>query len=169
MMQKVNKISALILEFTAYSFIGWAYETILTSAVWGRFAERGWLHLPICPIYGFCALALLPVLRKIKNPFLIFLAGAAVTTAAELAASYVVWDLAGSRLWDYDSWAFNFEGRIALGSSVIFGVLCVLLMKVLHPAAKYLADKVGGRVLNISTAVTLAAILADAAATLAGL
>ncbi|MCM1329469.1 MAG: putative ABC transporter permease [Ruminococcus sp.] len=169
MMLKVNKISALILEFAAYSFIGWAYETILTSAVWGRFAERGWLHLPICPIYGFCALALLLILRKIKNPFLIFLAGTAVTTAAELAASYVVWDLAGSRLWDYDNWAFNFEGRIALGSSVIFGVLCVLLMKVLHPAAKYLADKVGGRVLNISAAVTLAAILADTAATLAGL
>lgn len=169
MTKKCEKLSALILEFTAYSFIGWAYETILTSAVWGRFAQRGWLHLPICPIYGFCALALLLILRKIKNPFLIFLAGTAVTTAAELAASYVVWDFADSRLWDYDNWAFNFEGRIALGSSVIFGVLCVLLMKVLHPAAAYLADKVGGRVLNISAAITLAAILADAAATLAGL
>lgn len=169
MSKKFDKLSALVLEFTVYSFIGWAYETILTSAVWGRFAERGWLHLPICPIYGFCALALLLILRRIKNPFLIFLAGTAVTTAAELAASYVVWDFADSRLWDYDNWAFNFQGRIALGSSLIFGVLCVLLIKVLHPAAEYLMDKIGGRALKITAAITLAIILADTAATLAGL
>lgn len=169
MSKKCDKLSASVLEFTAYSFIGWAYETILTSAVWGRFAERGWLHLPICPIYGFCALALLLILRRIKNPFLIFLAGTAVTTAAELAASYVVWDLADSRLWDYDNWAFNFQGRIALGSSLIFGVLCVLLIKVLHPAAEYFSDRVGGRALKITAAITLTVILADTAATLAGL
>lgn len=169
MTKKFDKLSALILEFTAYSFIGWAYETVLTSAVWGRFAERGWLHLPICPIYGFCALALLLILRKIKNPLLIFLAGTAVTTAAELAASYVLDLFIDDPLWDYDNWAFNFQGRIALGSSLIFGVLCVLLVKVLHPAAEYLADKVGGRALNITAAITIAIILADTAATLAGL
>ena len=168
MTKKFDKLSALILEFTAYSFIGWAYETVLTSAVWGRYAERGWLHLPICPIYGFCALALLLILRKIKNPFLIFLAGTAVTTAAELAASYVLDLFIDDPLWDYDNWAFNFQGRIALGS-IIFGVLCVLLMKVLHPSAAYLADKVGGRALKITAAITLAVILTDTAATLAGL
>lgn len=162
-----------MLEFTAYSFIGWLYETILTSAVWGRFAERGWLHLPICPIYGFCAMALLLIFRRMKNPALIFVVGTAVTTAAELAASYIVWELADSRLWDYDNWAFNFQGRIALGSSLIFGVFCLLLAKVLHPAAEYLFDKASGRigskVLKITAAITLLAILADTAAVLAGL
>lgn len=170
-MRKVDmkKLSALVLEFTAYSFIGWLYETILTSAVWGRFAERGWLHLPICPIYGFCAMALLLIFRRIKNPALIFVVGTAVTTAAELAASYIVWELADSRLWDYDNWAFNFQGRIALGSSLIFGVLCVLLIKVLHPFAEYLTNKISGRILKIAAAITLAIIFADAAAVLAGL
>ncbi|MBD5144358.1 MAG: putative ABC transporter permease [Ruminococcus sp.] len=164
-----KKLSALVLEFTVYSFIGWAYETILTSAVWGRFADRGWLHLPICPIYGFCAMALLLIFRRMKNPVLIFAVGTIVTTAAELAASYVVWDFADSRLWDYDNWAFNFQGRIALGSSMIFGVLCLLLAKVLHPAAEYLADKVSGRALKITAAIILAVILADTVAVLAGL
>lgn len=166
---KTEKLSALVLEFTAYSFIGWLYETILTSAVWGRFAERGWLHLPICPIYGFCAMALLLIFRKIKSPALIFVVGTAVTTAAELAASYIVWELAGSRLWDYDNWAFNFQGRIALGSSLIFGVLCLLLAKVLHPAAEYLFDKASGRILKVAAAITLLAIFADTVAVLAGL
>ena len=160
-----KKLSALVLEFTAYSFIGWLYETILTSAVWGRFADRGWLHLPICPIYGFCAMALLLIFRRMKNPLLIFAAGTAVTTAAELAASYVVWDFADSRLWDYDNWAFNFQGRIALGSSLIFGVLCLLLAKILHPAAEYFSDKVSGRAIKITAAITLSVILADTAYT----
>ena len=164
-----KKLSALVLEFTAYSFIGWAYETILTSAVWGRFADRGWLHLPICPIYGFCAMALLLIFRRMKSPLLIFAVGTAVTTAAELAASYVLDLFIDDPLWDYDNWAFNFQGRIALGSSLIFGLLCLLLAKVLHPAAEYLADKVSGRAVRITAAIILAVILADTAAVLAGL
>lgn len=169
----MKKMSALVLEFTAYSFIGWLYETILTSAVWGRFADRGWLHLPICPIYGFCAMALLLIFRRMKSTVLIFAVGTAVTTAAELAASYVLDLFIDAPLWDYNNWAFNFQGRIALGSSLTFGVLCVLLVKVLHPAAEYLADKASGRlgskVLKITAAITLAVILADTAAVLAGL
>lgn len=168
MTQRVDtkKLSAWILEFTAYSFIGWAYETILTSAVWGRFADRGWLHLPICPIYGFCAMVLLLILRRIKNPALIFVVGTIVTTAAELAASYVLDLFIDDPLWDYNNWAFNFQGRIALGSSLIFGVLCVLLIKVLHPAAEYLTDKISGRVLKITATITLAIIFADTVYTL---
>lgn len=166
-MQRVDtkKLSALVLEFTVYSFIGWLYETILTSAVWGRFAERGWLHLPICPIYGFCAMAMLLIFRKIKNPVLIFAVGTIITTAAELAASYILERFTDEQLWDYDSWAFNFQGRIALGSSLIFGVLCLLLAKVLHPAAEYLSNKVGGRAIKITAAITLSVILADTAYT----
>lgn len=170
-MQRVDtkKLSAWVLEFTVYSFIGWLYETILTSAVWGRFAERGWLHLPICPIYGFCAMAILLIFRRIKSSPLVFVVGTIVTTAAELAASYILERFTGERLWDYDSWAFNFQGRIALGSSLIFGVLCLLLAKVLHPAAEYFSNKVSGRAIKITAAITLAVILADTAAVLVGL
>lgn len=175
MMRKADtkKLSALVLEFTVYSFIGWLYETILTSAVWGRFADRGWLHLPICPIYGFCAMALLLIFRRMKSTVLIFAVGTAVTTAAELAASYVLDLFIDDSLWDYDNWAFNFQGRIALGSSLIFGVLCVLLVKVLHPAAEYFSNKasgrLGSRVLKITATIILAAIFADTVVTLIGL
>lgn len=175
MTQKVNieKLSVWVLEFTAYSFIGWLYETILTSAVWGRFADRGWLHLPICPIYGFCAMVLVLTLGKLKSVPLIFVLGTFIATAAELAASYMLDLFIDDSLWDYDSWAFNFQGRIALGSSLIFGVLCVLLIKVLHPSAEYLvsrfADKLGGRVLKIAAVITIAIIFAETVFVIAGL
>lgn len=167
--EKNKKLSAAILEFVLYSFIGWTYETVITSISWGRFADRGWLHLPICPIYGFCAFFLLLLLGRLKGVLPIFLAGTAVTTAAELAASYLLEIFTDERLWDYYDWKFNFDGRVSLFSSLIFGVMCVLLIKVLHPAAVRITEKISGRAVIVTAAVMLAAILADIAATLAGL
>lgn len=165
---QTDKAAALIIEFTIYSFIGWLYETILTSVAWGSFADRGVLHLPLCPIYGFCALALLLIFHKLENIPLIFILGTILTTAAELAASYILERFTTESLWSYSHWKFNFQGRIALGSSLIFGVLCVILIKLLHPAAEHLTGKVSGKALKITAAVLLIAILADTLAVIAG-
>ncbi len=157
----IEKISALAIEFVFYSFIGWLYETILTTAVWGHFADRGMLHLPICPIYGFCALILIFIFSKLKNVPLIFILGTLLTTAAELLASYVLEFFTDKRLWDYDNWHFNFQGRIALGSSLIFGTLCVILIKLLHPFAVKICEKIRGKVLEIIAFVLLFLIIGD--------
>ena len=169
MKTKTEQAAALVIEFTVYSFIGWLYETILTSVSWGRFADRGVLHLPLCPIYGFCALALLLIFHRLKSVPLIFILGTLLTTAAEYAASCILERFTAESLWDYSHWRFNFQGRIALGSSLVFGVLCVLLIKLLHPAAKYLFDRMSGRTLKITAAVILAAVLTDALTVAVGL
>ncbi len=161
MKQRIDWLSAAFIEFVFYSFIGWTYETILTSIVWGRFAERGWLHLPLCPIYGFCGLAILLVLHRVKSVPLIFIFGTLLTTAAELAASYILELFLDKPLWDYNSWVLNFDGRIALGSSLIFGVLCVLLVKVFHPAARLVTDKMSSKAKRVAAAVMLGAIAVD--------
>ncbi len=166
---KIEKLSAVILEFVLYGFIGWTYETVITSISWGHFADRGWLHLPICPIYGFCAFFLLLILGRLKSIPLIFLAGTAVTTAAELAASYLLELFIDERLWDYYDWKFNFDGRVSLFSSLIFGAMCVLLIKVLHPAAIRITGKMSVPAVIVTAAVMLAAILMDIVATLEGL
>lgn len=155
-----------MIEFAFYGFIGWVYETVLTSAVWGFFAERGVLHLPILPIYGFCALLLILILGRLKNVPVIFLVGTVAITAAELAASYILDLFTDQPLWDYFSWPLNFEGRISLFSSLIFGVLCVLLIKLLHPFMEWFAEKIGGKALKIMGFILLTAIIADLAAVL---
>lgn len=159
----VEKISALVIEFVLYSFIGWVYETVLTSVVFGYFVDRGMLHLPICPIYGFCALALLLIFHKVKSVPVIFVLGTVLTTVAELAASYVLEWFTDERLWNYADWKFNFQGRIALGSSLIFGVLCVILIKLLHPAAVHILSKISGRKIKIAVVIVIVAIIADLA------
>lgn len=162
----MKKISALIIEFVLYSFIGWVYETVLTSIAWGRFADRGLLHLPICPIYGFCAMILLLIFHRIKSAPVVFVLGTVLTTAAELAASYILERFIDEPLWDYSHWALNFQGRISLGSSLIFGVLCVILIKLLHPAAVHIMDRISGRKIKIAAVISIAVIFADLAAVL---
>lgn len=161
---KAELFSGVIFEFFFYGLIGWLYETILTSAVWGRFAERGTLHLPILPIYGFCALFLLFTLKKTENGAAVFLLGCSVTTAAELAASYLLPFFIEEQLWSYAEWPLNFEGRISLFSSLIFGVLCMLLKKVFHPLCVRITGKMSKRTLLITAGILLAVFFADLAA-----
>jgi uncharacterized membrane protein len=80
----------------------------------GTFRRHG------CPIYGFCTMALVLILGKLNSVPLTFVLGTFITTAAELAAPYML-DLFIDHIWDCDVWAFSFQGRIALGSSLIFG------------------------------------------------
>ena len=55
-----KKICTYIIEFTLCGICGWIYETALTSYLWGEFAERGFLHIPVLPIYGVFAFILIP-------------------------------------------------------------------------------------------------------------
>ncbi len=159
--KKSDRLAVLVIEFVIYSFIGWGYETILTSAVWGKFAERGFLRLPLCPIYGFCSIFLLLIFGRMKNILLMFVLGMAVITTLELAASYFLELFTEEKLWDYYSWKFNFDGRIALGSSLIFGAMCVFLVRVLRPSIRKLTDKISGKKLKITAATMMAVILTD--------
>lgn len=128
-----------MLFITVCGCIGWVYETIFTSILWGHFCgffARGLLHVPVCPIYGFFALLLLaifrtPLFRKLsgwKKAAAAFLTGTAVCTLCELLASYGMEAILGEFLWSYDGWPLNFQGRISLFSSLLFGALTLVLV-----------------------------------------
>ncbi|MGN0585747.1 MAG: hypothetical protein ACI4JF_00555, partial [Oscillospiraceae bacterium] len=97
----------------------------------------------------------------IKSIPLLFFFGGGIITALELAASYILEYFVPYRLWDYSDWVLNFDGRISLFSSIIFGILCVLLVRVLHPAAEKIYQKLKPRTVIISAAICLIFILAD--------
>ena len=139
------RLCHLVFVFMVSSFCGWLYETIYTSIQWEEFAERGFLQLPLCPIYGFGAVVLLGLFGRIKNVLAIFVAGTLVTTVIELVASYILEYVFHMELWTYRHWEYNFQGRIALGSSILFGVLTVLLIKVIDPIVCYFLKNMDGR------------------------
>ena len=126
----VKKIAAYVKEFTIYSFLGWTYETVCESIFAGRFVlNEGFLrHLPVCPIYGVGSFIALAVMYRIGNlnKLKVFIGGTIITTVVEYIAAIILESLLHKRLWDYTPWIFDFQGRVSLISSLIFGLGCVV-------------------------------------------
>ncbi len=57
-------LSQYFLWLITYSFLGWAYESAICSIDEHRLVNRGFLNGPICPVYGFGALASIFVLDQ---------------------------------------------------------------------------------------------------------
>lgn len=131
--QNLLKTEIIFIEFVLASFTGWVYEIIATYVVCGGYYDRGILHLPMCPIYGFGMLILLYILSNVKNPFALFVLSGGITTGFELICSYVLEYYFHMELWTYEPWPLNFQGRISLVSSAVFGLLALIFIKEVAP------------------------------------
>ncbi len=136
-------LSDWLLWFFIYSFIGWAWETALFTVQERRFVNRGFLNGPFCPVYGFGGLLLLIFLNhRTDNIFALFFVALIVTTTLEYLTAVILEKLFDAKWWDYSMFPLNFQGRISLISSVVFGVMAVLQIKFIHPFVKGLTDQI---------------------------
>lgn len=162
-----------IIYFMLYSIIGWCYEVFLEVFVyqWG-FSNRGFLFGPYCPIYGFGALTFILLLRNLKKkkinisklnitPVLVFLGIVGISTTIELIASYALEAITGGWLWDYNSYSFNFQGRIALNPSVRFGIGGMVFMYILQPLFEKMCEKLGDKKVTILSSILFLIISVD--------
>ncbi|MBP5489562.1 MAG: putative ABC transporter permease [Lachnospiraceae bacterium] len=131
-------LTKYLLLFMAAAFVGWVYEIVCVYFTLGRYVDRGVLHLPMCPIYGFGMLLLYVLFHRFRNVFVLFFGSALVTTAVELAASYVIERKFHTELWSYEEWPLNYQGRICVISSAAFGLLALFFFKALKPCADWL-------------------------------
>ena len=133
----------IIIYFLVYSVLGWVWETIYVSYLERRFVYRGFLTGPYCPIYGFGVLLLLTVLKPLNgSPWALFAVGLVVMSILEYATSYVLEKVFHQRWWDYSNELFNIRGRIALKSSLFWGIMCVVIVTLLQPYVVKLADTI---------------------------
>ena len=153
-----------VIEFTVCAFCGWLYEEALELIVNHAYADRGVLHLPLLPIYGFGGLLVILLFRRQNHPLFVFAVSTIATTVLELAASYPLERILGYLPWWYGEWFCNFEGRISLPSSLIFGGLALLLVNVVHPLCRKL-ERAPGLPVTAVGVILGGAILADAAVT----
>ncbi len=131
---KLTKKQNMVLYFFIYAFLGWILETAFCILTTGTFTKRGFLYGPICPIYGFGAILLIESLKNIKtNTVGKFFIGMVAFTVFEYIASVVLEDLFGLRWWDYTGQPFNFQGRISLSFSIVWGILGVIFVEKIHP------------------------------------
>jgi hypothetical protein len=132
--------SELLWYFCIYSFLGWILEVIYHAVTTGRVVNRGFLDGPVCPIYGFGALAVVSlsdlaasVRPDFVNPPLVFLVGMVLATAIELFAGWLLDRLFHTQWWDYSDKPLHFHGYICLEFSLLWGVMSVFAIFILHP------------------------------------
>ena len=108
------------LSFVAYSFLGWCCETTYCSIGAGHFINRGFLSGPVCPVYGFGAMAVILLLEPVKNSAaLVFLLGMAVASVLEYITGWLLETLFHTKWWDYSTYRFNIHGRVCLRNSLM--------------------------------------------------
>lgn len=124
----------LFLYIIIYSFIGWCCEVGYAYKNQRKFVNRGFLHGPICPIYGVCALTMIAILESFKgNIFILFIIATIVVSTIEYFTGYLLEKIFKTKYWDYTEDPLNLHGRICLHFSLMWGVLAVLAVKIIHP------------------------------------
>ena len=179
MREHLTRAARYCIYFMCYSVIGWLYEVFLEVVVyrWG-YSDRGVLAGPYCVIYGVGALVLIFALRGLMGrhirvgpvpvtPALVFAAIVALTTAIELAGSYLMERVTGGWMWDYTAYACNFQGRIALSPSLRFGAGGMLFLYVLQPLFERVTARWPDRVTRLTGGALALLLAADALYTFA--
>ena len=135
------------------SLVGWIFETLGCLVAFGALSDRGFLTLPLCPIYGISIIAIYllvgtpvqlsgPLGGKIRKTALwkkvvqnkkwrkyafYFVFVTLLSTAAELVTGLAVKPF-GVELWSYEDQPLNLWGVICPTYSLLWGVLITAFM-----------------------------------------
>lgn len=141
-----EEIFILISIFLFSSFFGFVYETLLRLAKGHGLKNGGFMYGPFLPIYGFGAIALILVFSHLRvnknNIFKVFTLSFLLTTVVELIGSYLVDFFVGdfATLWNYYKRPYNYQGRICLIASIVFGVFGTFLICCVYPTFEKIYD-----------------------------
>lgn len=114
------------LWFLIYSVMGWVVETIYISYSNKKFTNRGFIHGPICPIYGFGGIFVHTALKTFAgNYFLVFILGSCLATCVEFFTAKIMIKVFGCLWWDYSNKPFNYKGILCLESCLAWGLYSV--------------------------------------------
>ncbi|MDD3058000.1 MAG: hypothetical protein PHO72_06750 [Sphaerochaeta sp.] len=155
-------LDLLILYFFCYSLLGYIVEVVYCSIGERRLVNRGFLHGPYLPIYGFGALLiLLSFSRFSDNVLVLFLLSVVGTSALEYLTSYLLEVLFHAKLWDYSTYPLNIRGRVCALNSTLFGLLSLSLIYVIHPFLARLFTHLSDPVLSVGARLILLVISID--------
>lgn len=165
-----------IFIFAVFSFLGWIWESIYCTIKDHKWANRGFLFGPICPIYGFGAiigLAIHDFTVKGILPELIwwqvFLIAFVVSMVLEYPTSWLLEKLFHARWWDYSNLPLNINGRTSVPTSAAFGIAGILVVKLVIPLTEGIFCYISNPVLNVLVLLFVAIISVDTTLTVSAL
>lgn len=182
---KRNDFSSVSLFFFTTSFIGWLFETIVCFILDKRFTDRGFLIMPICPVYGlpitltylFVGIPkdsfLMRIFEKIKLKteegkrwrflgccIVYALLAACIATFFELMAGIILKEI-DAVMWDYSSFSFNYNGHVCFAISFIWGVLLTIAMLTFIKPLYLSILKINKKIRNVLSVFLLGFLLFD--------
>lgn len=158
-------INQIIWYLIIFSIFGLIIETVFCYITTGVLESRkGLIWGPFCPVYGVGATILIILLdRYNKKTIQLFIAGSIMGNIIEYSLSYILEAMYGARFWDYSYLNWNLNGRICITYSIFWGILAIILIKMVKP----IIDKIINKIPNnkkINTAIVIL-ILIDSVAT----
>lgn len=160
--QKIT-IWRILTYFIIYSFIGFVVETLFALINYNVLESRkSFLYGPFCGIYGVGAVVLILTLRYFnKNNYTLFLSGCIAGSIVEYIMSFLGEVLFDARWWDYSNRFLNINGRICLLYALFWGVLSLILMKIINPQVDKLIDYIKGKLTlkTLKAAISVASVL----------
>lgn len=126
--------------FAIYSFLGFLLEVVFARLIRAHKRDRKcFALLPLCPVYGLGALAILLLPQWVHRSGLgLILLGGLAATGAEYLMGVFYEKVAGVAFWDYSHMRFHIRGRVCPLFSLFWGLLAVLLVHRVHPAVAVL-------------------------------
>ena len=142
----------LFLIFFFWGFAGWLVELIDMRIEAGEFQNRGFLHMPFCPIYGVGMAAGSVVLNSVKDSYVIlFLFGVVFCSVVEYIVGGILERLFRSKWWDYSHMRFNIKGRVCLRNAVLFGFGAIVVFHFVQPVVE---EVIGGVPIEMKVTIT---------------
>lgn len=158
----IFSIYQLLLFFFIYAFLGWCTEVIYAAINSGKFVNRGFLNGPYCPIYGFGVVFVVLCIYPVRdNLALLFFGSVILTTVLEFITGFVLEKIFNEKWWDYSDEHFNIKGYICLKFSIMWGLACIIVIRVIHPLIIKLVDIIPHIVGIIIISVMSAGIISD--------
>lgn len=168
-------ISRYVVWLVIYSVLGWIYESTYCSIVDRKWANRGFLYGPLCPIYGFGVIGMIALWQAVLNagvavePWQVFAVAAAGSAVLEYATSWVLERLFHARWWDYTNMPLNLNGRICLPATVLFGLGGLLVAYVLYEPTVAITNAASPVLVEGLSLLLIALVSVDATLTVSAL
>ncbi len=116
-----------------YSVLGWVVESIYMSFCNKKLTNRGFIHGPMCPIYGVGALTVYFVLRPLEGNWVaLYFGGTFLATSLEYVTAVIMQKVFGCIWWDYNDKPFNYKGILCLESTIAWGFYTLFLFMFLQ-------------------------------------
>lgn len=155
-------LSKWMFYFYIYSFLGWCFESAEVSVRTKRPVNRGFMRGPFLPLYGSGATMMLVVSMPFAdNLLLTYVAGCIGATVLEYVTAVIMEAMFNVRYWDYSYRRFNFQGRVCLVSSLLWGFFTIMMTRVLHAPIAALTDAIPPNILHYVTLFLTIYIVAD--------